>query len=354
MSAPAPFIACSNCFVDEGLRLDAEHLGADDHSLCPRCAANNGRKLTSDRLATLAQSFFVWGSPRRFDYGSAPRTQYNRRRKTDMDLPSSLSADAAVFEDALGIGFFLYEPRFWMFGEVEPLKELQCAQSRSAVIERILREYGSRTLTVQDTFYRIRKNPDEPSHREQYDSPPAELSNGRLNTPNLPALYASPDLQTCLHECRVTVEDDLFMATLRPTRDLKLLDVAALLDEPRKVSEFESLDLAVNMLFLAGTHSYPIARELSHAVRSAGFDGIVYPSYFSMLRNGAKPFETTYGIWHRRIPQYRKFEEAKVSANFAVFGRPIHEGLVDVCCINRVVLSTVLYGVHFGPGKGYE
>ena len=48
------------------------------------------------------------------------------------------------------------------------------------------------------------------------------------------------------------------MATLRPVRDLEPLDVAALLDETQKVDEFESLDLAVNMLFLAGEHSYPI------------------------------------------------------------------------------------------------
>ena len=67
-----------------------------------------------------------------------------------------------------------------------------------------------------------------------------------------------------------------------------------------------------------------------------------------------KPFETTYGISHRRIPQYRDFEQAKVSANIAIFGRPIQDGLVDVCCVNRVVLSTVLYSVHFGPVMGDE
>lgn len=130
--------------------------------------------------------------------------------------------------------------------------------------------------------------------------------------------------------------------------------MAALLDEPQEVDEFESLDLAVNMLFLAGEHSYPITRELAFAARSVGFNGIVYPSYFSMLRNGVKPFETTYGISHRKIPQYREFEEAKVSANFAIFGRPIEDGLVNVHCINRVVLSTVLYSVHFGPVIGDE
>ena len=147
----------------------------------------------------------------------------------------------------------------------------------------------------------------------------------------------------------MTAEDDLFVATLRPTRDLELLNVAALLNEPREASEFESLDLAVNMLFLAGEHSYPITRSLSRAARSAGFDGLMYPSYFSMLRNGVKPFETTYGISHRTIPQYKKFEESKIAANFAIFGRPIQEGLLEVSWINRVILSAVIYSVHFGP-----
>ena len=344
-----PFVACSNCFVNEGLRLDADRLGEDDSSVCSRCAANDGRKLTTSRLATLAQHFFVWGSVHRLDYGAAPAIQFNDRRKTDIDLPGSLRADAAIFGDALRIGFFLYGPRVWMVGEIEPLKELQCEKTRSDVIHRVLREYGSRRLTARDKLYRVRKNPDNPSHHNQYDSPPPGLSNGRLDTPLSPALYASPDLQTCLHECRVTAEDELFVATLRPKRDLELLDVAALLNEPSEVTEFESLDHAINMLFLAGEHSYPITQDLSRAARSAGFDGLVYPSYFSMLRNGVKPFETTYGMSHRMIPQYREFEEAKISANFAIFGRPVQEGLVDVCCINRVVLSTVFYSVHFGP-----
>ncbi|MDE0456250.1 MAG: RES family NAD+ phosphorylase, partial [Chromatiales bacterium] len=233
--------------MDEGPRLDAERLGEDDASPCPRCEANDGRKLGPGRLAMLTQDYFVWGSVQRFDYGAAPMIRFNDRHKTDMDMPDALRSDAAVFEDALGIGFFLHGPRVWLLGEVEPLKALQCDETRSAVIDRILGEYGSRTLSVRDKFYRIRKNPDEPSQGEQYDSPPCGRSNGRLDTADWPVLYASPDLQICLHECRVTAEDDLFVATLRPARDLVLLDVATLLDEPREVDEFESLDLAEKM-----------------------------------------------------------------------------------------------------------
>lgn len=136
-----------------------------------------------------------------------------------------MSADAAVFEDALGIGFFLYGPRSWMLGEIEPLKGLRCDEARFAVIERILREYGSRTLTVCDKFYRIRKNPVESAQESKYDSPPPGLCKGRLGTLSAPALYASSDLQTCLHQCRVTAGDDLFMATLRPARDLELDEI---------------------------------------------------------------------------------------------------------------------------------
>ncbi len=148
----------------------------------------------------------------------------------------------------------------------------------------------SRPSRNRAKFYRLRKNPDDPSQHNQYDSPPPELSNGRLDTPMSPALYSSPDLQTCLHECRVTAEDELFVVTLSPKRDLELLDLAALLNEPSEVTDFESLDHAINMLFLAGEHSYPITQDVFRAARSAGFDGLVYPSYFSMLRYGVKPF----------------------------------------------------------------
>ena len=342
-------IVCSNCFNDEGLRLDAERIGESNSSSCPRCNSIEGIKLTVDRLTTLAQHFYVWGSVRKYLYGAAPIIQFNDRRSTDIAVRRSLGVDVALFEETLRIGFFLYGPRYWMFGEIEPLKHLQGEASRQKTIDRVLAEYGTTTLTGDDILYRIRKDPSPPADHTQYDSAPSELSDGRLDTPEYPALYASPDLQTCLHECRVSAEDDLFVATLRPSRDIKLLNVATILDEPEEVTEFESLDLAIHMLFLAGEHSYPITRAIALAARRRGFDGLVYPSYFSMLRNGVKPFETTYGISNRRIPSYRDFEMNKMSSNYALFGRPIKNGLLEVSCINRVVLSTVMYSVHFGP-----
>ena len=76
--------------------------------------------------------------------------------------------------------------------------------------------------------------------------------------------------------------------------------------------------MAVHMLFLAGKHAYKITREIAIAAHAAGFDGLIYPSYFSLLRLGVMPFETVYGISHRRIPQYQEYEQAKAIPNLAL------------------------------------
>jgi len=340
---------CSNCFHDQGLRLDAERIGVSDSSACPNCSSTIGTKLSTDLVVALAQRFFVWGTLQRLDYGAAPLVQFNQYQSTSIRTSPWFKEDIQLFEKTLGVGFFYYGPRLWMVGEVEPLKALQEPSSRAFIINRILTEYPSTNLCVGQFFYRVRKNPKTPEDFGEYDSPRLPIAGtGRLDAPDLPVMYGSQDLQVCVHECRVAAEDELYVATLSPTRDLKLLDLSALL-EKEEGTEFESLDMAVHMLFLAGKHSYAIVRDIARAVHSAGYDGVVFPSYFSLLRIGAMPFETIYGISHRRIPQLHKYEQAKTISNLALFGRPVEEGKVQVRCINKLILSHVQYGFHFGP-----
>ena len=345
---PEP-IACSECFRDQGLRLDAEFIGVEALAACPNCGSPTGRKLSLDRLATLVYRFFVWGSLLRCDYGAAPLIQFNEHQKTSVVLPDWLQPDARLIERILGVGFFHYGPRLWMIGEVEPLKALQDDASSGPVIERILAEYPGYLLRPEDHFYRIRNAPRAPEQAHEYDSPPQSATgNGRLDSDELPVMYASPDLQVCIHECRVTAEDELYVATLNPLQTLRLLDLSALLTH-EEATEFESLDMAVHMLFLAGAHSYPASRKVSAAVREAGFDGLVYPSYFSLLRLGVMPFETAYGISRRRFPSVQQYEQAKSVPNLAIFGRPIEERKIELRCINKLILNRVEYAVHFGP-----
>jgi hypothetical protein len=136
---------------------------------------------------------------------------------------------------------------------------------------------------------------------------------------------------------------------------LKLLDLSEVLREPEGVTEFESLDMAVHMLFLAASHSYDITRRISLMAGQAGFDGIEYPSYFSLLRTGAIPFETAYGLSGRVIARYTRHarhaehERSKIVPNLALFGYPVAEGKVEVKCINRLLVTRVEYDLKFGP-----
>lgn len=343
-------IACSKCFTDQGLHLDAEQLGISGDAACPSCGSTEGHKIDKEKLETLAYRFFVWGSFWRTDYGGAPLIQFNEHQGTSIEPSPWLKSDIALFEKLLGIGFFHYGPRLWMVGEVEPLKALQDLASRSLIVERIVREYPTREIEPTLSFYRIRKDPKSPAEHHEYDSPPTTFAGtGRLDASDAPALYASPDLQVCIHECRVTAEDELYVATLAPTRPLRLLDLSAILQESDRITEFESLDMAIHMLFLAGKHSYDITRNVATVARNAGFDGLIYPSYFSLLRLGAMPLRTTYGLSHRRIPQFQAHEQSFSVPNLAVFGRPIEAGTITVKCINKLVLSRVAYDFHFGP-----
>jgi hypothetical protein len=115
------------------------------------------------------------------------------------------------------------------------------------------------------------------------------------------------------------------------------------------VTEFESLDLAVLMLFLASAKAYDTTRALALAVKNAGYDGLIYPSYFSVLRTGSVPFETVYGLSLRSLEGTEDYERSKIIGNIALFGRPVADESVEVANINRLTIRKVSYELGFGP-----
>jgi len=253
-----------------------------------------------------------------------------------------------LLEETLKIGFFYYGPRLWMIGEIDPLKSLQSPSKRKKIIEYIIASYPTYIFSKNEIFFRLRIKPDDPSNYQEYDTPPVnKQENGRLNTSKLQIMYGSQNLDICIHECRATIEDELFVAILRPTRDLKLLDISALIDD--KSNEFESVDLAMHILFSAEAHSYKISQIIAKKIFESGFDGIIYPSYFSKLHTGAVPCQTIYGISIRKFPACKEYAKAQIIPNLALFGRPIEQGLVIVESINRVSLNKVDYQFSLGP-----
>lgn len=345
-------VLCSACFTDHGLKFDAEKIGIYHGLPCPNCATQNAKKLTPHLLDVLASKFFVKGSFHRSSYGGAPRIQFNQARfqSSDYEGPDWLKKDVCLISDKGRIGLFHYGPRLWMLGYIEPLEALQDESKRDNIISRILKEYPSQILAKQEILYRLRRDPQNPALHTEYDSPRHKIvdkERGRLDSQELSVFYCSQDIEGCIHECRVTVEDELYLAILRPKRDLKLLNLTALL--PEGVSEFESLDMAVHMLFFAAGHSYEITRAIAIAARNAGFDGLLYPSYFSPVRSGAIPFETAYGFSIRQFPSAAKYATSGIFMNIGLFGQPVKDGELEVTCINRLVLDKVHYDFHFGP-----
>jgi RES domain len=343
-------LLCSNCFYDEGLRLDSFAIGIDDKTKCPMCGSESGHKLTKELVQKLCYQFFVRGTIEKFEYGGFPLIQFNEQHynNSDIDVSPWLGEDVKLIEKAGEIGLFYYGPRFWMFGEIEPLKSLQSDTERNEVIEKILKLYPTRELSSNEYFYRVRIKPLVPHDVFEYDAAPeAFLGSNRFDDVDFPVLYGSPDLELCIHECRVSVEDNLFVGKLVPRQTLKVLDLSALIDEDE--TEFESLDMAIHFLFLAGKHSYPICRQIARKVKEHGYDGIIYPSYFSYVRTGAIPFDTVYGISIRRIPQLKDYAQSQSIPNVILFGRPVKEGKVIVDCINKVIINRVGYDLTFGP-----
>ena len=344
-------LLCSDCFVDEGLRIDSFKNGLAQEGNCSNCNSPNGRKLTKDHIEALAWRFFVSGTTIRGEYGGAPTIQFNEYHYDKSDITPSpwLKNDIKLIEEAAGIGFFHYGPRLWRVGEVEPLNDLRDSAKRSQIIRRVLKEYPEKMLDKNSAFYRLRVSPQNPSDPNEYDSPPTVLAGkGRLDSVGFPVMYGSQDVDICIHECRATAEDDIFVATLKPEREMRLLDLTHVLKED--VTEFESLDMAIHMLFLARSHSYEICRAIALSAKDAGFDGMIYPSFFSLVRTGGRPFETAYGLSLRRFhPQAEEYGQAFTIPNFVLFGRPLENRSVRVHCINRLVITQIGYLGHFGP-----
>jgi RES domain len=319
---PAKPVLCSECFRDRGLSLEALKLGALSLETCPNCGSTNGAKLTGQVVQELAHNFFVLGTYVKTEYGGATVL---RSGPGNVHFASWLQPDMALL-NKFGISYRYNAPRTWLLGEIEQLESLREPSTQTAAADDVVKRFPRRVLAEGETFYRLRigvplGKESEPS---QYDAPPhTSTSIGRLNQPGFPVLYGSQDLEICVHECRVTKADNCYLATLKPKRALCLLDLCRHLDDDGS-TPFQSLYIAVRLIFSAEEHSYHIGHAIARAAQSTGLDGIAYPSYFSSLKRDQIP-------------------------NLALFGYPVKRGDVELYCANRLSLETAAYTMRLGP-----
>ncbi len=320
-----PSILCSMCFSDFGLIQTAIKLGVNEIGNCLNCKKSAGHKLNREAVEELAMEFFVNGSWSRTTFGGSWTIQMNEYhfQKRDFSFPNWLEQDAQLIEHALQQGFFLYGPPMWRIGYVDQLMALQgSAKERNKILDDIFEHYPEFILNQNRTLFRLRSNVDQPEVAVQFDSAPHGKSKARFNKDGFPTLYASEDLEICIHECRVTIADECYVATLKATEEFRCLDLTA--EGPEGNTPFESLDIAIKFLLSAENDSYKILTLIAKSARKRGYDGILFSSYFSQLKSNVVP-------------------------NLALFGHPIRDGKMKLESINRLHLVEAGYKYSFGP-----
>ena len=275
------------------------------------------------------RDFFVSGSV--VAETVAPVYQINDGNPDPARFDATLEADAQLARSLTGLVIFNYGPPLWRVGETDLKHETEeGGPTRAAALAAFVASVPRITLPAGTILYRIRRNP-EPDETivtaAAFDPPPETVSRsqGRWDDGGTPILYASDDIELCLHECRVALADEIVVATLRCERELTLLDLAARIPNDAR-TPFEDPNIFAHFLSISREAQWlDRSRSVAVAARSAGLGGIRYASYYAQAKR----------------------EQAAL--NVALFGKPLADGELALQSVNRIRLSDARYGYDFGP-----
>jgi hypothetical protein len=328
---------CTLCFSNFGLRYEAEQLvGISQIDLCPNCLQIGGRPLDRASAEALMHKFFVQGSVPPEAGGPAPVYEFNAHRYPgEVGFATELDSDLRRLSDFLGVGLFHYGLPLWRIGYTEHYQALRGVDGvaiqgaeRKKLWEEILHRCSIGTIGPGSHIFRIRAADTLPAALpSQFDTPPPTLATGgRYETPELPVFYGADDIETCLHESRITLADWIALATFTPTKPLRLVDLAGNIDGSSVRTPFERVDILMMKLAFVGRKDYDLCRELAAEIHRLGFDGFYFMSYFAQAHK-------------------------KSLRNIALFGHPVLVGKLQLISVNRLRLSSVAYEYAFGPSN---
>lgn len=209
---------CTLCFQNYGLRQEAQQLaGATIEGQCPNCLQAGGQLLDTDAVEELMRKFFVNGSVPPNVGGPAPLYQFNQYRYPgEVTFATELDSDLRRLSDFLKVGLFHYGPPLWRLGLTEHYQalrgymdggtEIQDDQ-RKKLWQGILNRCSVRTIDPDANIFRVRKGETlPPALPGEFDAPPLGVpTGGRYESKELPVFYGADDIETCLHESRVTL-----------------------------------------------------------------------------------------------------------------------------------------------------
>jgi hypothetical protein len=318
-------IACSNCFRDYGLRLSLFKAGRESDTPCPQCSSTSGRKLDWSALEDACTDFFVCGSTPTGRGIFAPLIQINKcHGSSDRFGTAELNADIDLLERVYGLYCFYYGPPLWQFGK--PPGEDGQVEWSDEDLEYLIDHCQEQLLSERAILYRVQLDVLERQlSDERFCSPPDALRTKfwRFDSDEVTICYTAFDVETCLHESRVTLQHNIFVATLELERDLRFLDLSSC-KGPGEITPFENPAIWLGSLLYDGDDSYGVCRRLAARIRSRNFDGFTYASFFQQAAE-------------------------RTHVNAAVFGTPIRSGILRVASINNVRLNNMAYNWQYGP-----
>lgn len=328
---------CTLCFRNFGVRREAELVaGGPVSSPCPNCKLIGGGFLDRGVCEQLLHRFFVEGSIPPEAGGHAPVYEFNPHHlHGEVLFATELDSDLELLSRFLGVGLFHYGPPLWRFGHTDHYSALKGnmedgtatqGEARKAIWEEVIARCSIKTLEPGMSIFRVRRGQQlPPAIPAEFDTPPPGLaSEGRYDSAERPVFYGAEDVETCLHESRVTLSDYIALATFTPTRPLRLLDLADNIDDSSARTPFEQVDVFMKRLAFAGKQDYDLCRELAAEIEERGFDGFLFISYFAQA--------------HRQKLR-----------NIALHGHPVQSGKLQLVSVNRIRLAETNYKYSFGP-----
>jgi hypothetical protein len=249
-----------------------------------------------------------------------------------LNLRSEARADWSLIQSIVGGRLWYRSPRLFYLGITNHFGMYQ-SLPKEVVRDQVVSKLRLNQVGPTTTFYRIRLNLDDASKFDegQYDAPPKQRRRGfgRFDNNKLPLFYGSPNLQVCIHECKVTLADEIFVATVAPTRTLSLIDSTGNYDQPEDIDPFDDLRWFFRGLMNASQpHVYRYCRRIAQTIRDmTDADGFVYNSYYTNVAG----------------------DTGGKTINYALFGRPLADGKLNVTSINTIRVNRITYDYHLGP-----
>lgn len=332
---------CTDCLEDRGLRLMAAVLAEESQTKCVRCGSHSGRRLDAQSLGYVIYRFFVEGSrpgrhmppvlivgdgssdkdiqftgPLQRDYGFLKGlTGFQLMRNAPNLVRMGISSLRITLETRLGI-------HDW--GEHAGTESID--EAFSQIVDYPV-EFG---LPPGRLLYRVRLGPRTPWNASEYDAPPTDLAKAnRLNPEGVQVFYGALDVETCAFEMKPSLEEivneQMYVGTFRAARSLRLFDLLNSPDDFDGPDGPGALHSFLRSLFFPASRDYRISQELAVRVAARGFDGILYPSAYSYIR------------------------EASAYPNIVLFGAPLSKGWIELLSVNKLLFRGVTYTCEPGP-----